>query len=277
MKLRYYNCIKNFPRAQHGKRFDTRSHSVVFRKFIFLSVFILCSRQMLAQDSNATKQEVWPEVNLFYKLNNKFRLFGQYSATKLKNSSYTDGGWAGYLDYFGLPIVRKKLSKEVRDSTNRYYIWLRVGYMYSTTPPNAEDPFKLHTIVTEANFRFYLPYEILLSNKNRFDWRLKDGDFEPRFRPRLTFEKDLRTAYLYFTPNIYGEYYYYFGAKGFNRFRISAGIQTKMTKHIEFETYYVHEFDNGERVNALNALGLRLKFYFKHKEVRERFSKKKKT
>jgi len=275
MKFCYQNCIKNFPRDYRGKELHILNHEFVFRKFTFLSVFLFCSFQILAQDT--TKQEVWPEINLFYKINNSFRLYGLYSATKLKNSSFTDGGWGAYLDYFALPNIRKKLDMNVRDSTRGYYIWLRAGYMYSTTPSDASDPFKLHTFVLEGNFRFYLPYHILLTNKNRFDFRIKDGDYEPRYRPRLTLEKDLRTAYMYFTPNVYVEYYHYFGAKGFDRFRLSAGIQTKFTKHIEFETYYVHEFDNGQRINALDAMGLRLKFYYRHKEVMAKFSKKKKT
>ena len=153
-------------------------------------------------------------------------------------------------------------------------MWLRAGYMYSTTPPESKDPFKLHTIVTESNVRFHLPYHILLTNKNRFDWRIIDGNFEPRYRPRLTFEKDMHTEYLYFTPSIYGEYYVYFNGEGLNRFRISAGIQSKVTSHMEFETYYVHQFDNGKNVNALDAMGLVLKFYFKHKENKKKFSKK---
>ena len=158
MNHRYQNCLKNFPPVFHGKKLLIPVCKGVLRKITFLLLFIFFSSQLLAQDSTATKQEVWPEVNLFYKLNNKFRLYGQYSATKLKNSSYTDGGWAAYLDYFGLPIVRQKL-KEVRDSSNRYYLWLRAGYMYSTTPADAKDPFKLHTLVTEVNFRYYLPYD----------------------------------------------------------------------------------------------------------------------
>ena len=276
MNHRYQNCLKNFPPVFHGKKLLIPVCKGVLRKITFLLLFIFFSSQLLAQDSTATKQEVWPEVNLYYKLNNAFRIYAMYSATKLKNSSYTDGGWGAYLDYFGLPNIRKKLSIAVRDSTRGYYIWLRAGYMYSTTPPDAKDPFKLHTFVAEANFRYYLPYEILLTNKNRFDLRVINGDFEPRYRPRLTLEKDLQTAYMYFTPNIYGEYYVYIGEKGFNRFRLSTGIQVKVTKHIEFETYYVHEFDNGQRVNALNAMGFVLKFYLKHKEVKESFSKNKK-
>jgi hypothetical protein len=43
---------------------------------------------------------------------------------------------------------------------------------------------------------------------------------------------------------------------------------------MEFETYFVHQFDNGENVNSLDAMGLALKFYFKHKEIKRKFSKK---
>jgi hypothetical protein len=240
-------------------------NDTALRKLIFLIILLSCCRQLVAQDSSGTKQEVWPEVNLFYKLNSTLRIYANYSATKLKNSSYTDGGWGLYLDYFAFPVgLRKKIDPDMRDSTRGYYLWLRGGYMYSTTPANSEDPFKLHTIVTEVNLRFHLPYTILLTNKNRFDWRVIDGDFEPRYRPRLTFEKDLHTAYLYFTPNIYGEYYAYLNQKGLNRFRFSAGVQTKFTKHIEFETYYVHEFANGKGVKNLDAMGFVLKFYYRY-------------
>ena len=142
--------------------------------------------------------------------------------------------------------------------------------MYSTTPPESKDPFQLYTFVTEANVRFYLPYDILLTNKNRFDWRIKDGHFEPRYRPRLTFEKEFRTRYMYLTPDIYGEYYVYFNGEKLNRFRLSAGIQTKVTSHIDFKTYYVHQFGNGD-VSSLDALGLEVKFYLNHKEIKKNF------
>lgn len=236
----------------------------VLKNLIFLIILLLCCCQLIAQDSTGTRQEVWPEVQLYYKLNNKLRIYANYSATKLKSSSYTDGGYGAYLDYFTYPSrLRKKIDPNLRDSTRGYFLWLRGGYMYSTTPADSKDPFKLYTIVTEANTRFYLPYHIILTNKNRFDWRIIDGSFEPRYRPRLTLEKDMRTEYLYFTPHIFGEYYVYFNQKGLNRFRLNAGIQTKFTAHIEFETYYTHQFDNGKNANALNAMGLALKFYFK--------------
>jgi len=233
-------------------------------KNVFLIILITSSHALVAQDSTGTKQEVWPEVNVFYKINNKIRLFALYSATKLRNSSYTDGGYGIYVDYFAFPFVRGKIDPNLRDSTRGHYLWLRAGYLYSSTPPESEDPFKENTIVTEYNARYHLPYHILLTNRNRFDWRIINGSFEPRYRPRLVIEKDMRTEYLYFTPSIYGEYYVYFNGGGLNRFRIYAGVQTKFTNHIEFETYYLHQFANGKKVKSLDAMGLVLKFYFKH-------------
>lgn len=122
-----------------------------YKKLIFFIIILLCSRQLVAQDSSGTKQEVWPEVNLFYKLNSKFRVYANYSASKLKNSSYTDGGFGIYLDYFTAARAREKLGFNTRDSTAGYYLWLRAGYLHSSTPPESEDPFKENTFVTEAS------------------------------------------------------------------------------------------------------------------------------
>ena len=246
------------------------------KKLILLNLLLFGASGLFAQDTTETRQEVWPEINLYYKINNKFRIFMMYSATKLKHSSYTDGGFGVYVDYFTIPFVRRALNPNLRDSTKVYNLWLRAGYLYSTTPPESADPFKENTLVTEANGMFHLPYHILLTNRHRFDWRILSGDFEPRYRIRFTFEKEMRTKYLYFTPNIYGEYYVYFNGGGLNRFRLSGGIQTKMTDHLEFEIYYLHQFDNGKNVNSLNAMGFTLKIYLKHKEMKKAFSKKKK-
>jgi hypothetical protein len=243
------------------------------RKIVFLYIpLLLSSGGILAQDSSGTKQEVWPELNLYYKINSKFRIYALYSATKLKNSAYTDGGFGIYLDYYTFPVMRKKLDPNLRDSTRGYYLWVRAGYLYSSTPPESKDPFKENTFVTEANLRFHLPWHILLTNRNRFDWRSLDGQFQPRYRPRLTFEKEMRTEYLFFTPNIYGEYYAYFNASGYNRFRVSAGVDIKVTSHLEFETYFVYQFGNGEKVNDLKAMGLRLKIYLAHKGKKKKVS-----
>jgi hypothetical protein len=162
----------------------------------------------------------------------------------------------------------------MRDTTNGYYLWLRGGYYYSVTPPGSKDPVTENTIVTEANSSFHLPYDILLTNKNRFDWRIVNGDFQPRYRTRLTFEKDMHTDYLYFTPYFYGEYFANLNISHANRFRLCAGAELKVASHLNFESYYLHQFRNNDNVAAVNAIGSMLKFYFDHVQVKKIFSKK---
>jgi hypothetical protein len=54
-----------------------------------------------------TTQQLWPEVDLFNKLNQKFRLLALVSGTRLNKSYYSEGSFAIHLDYFAFPRVRK--------------------------------------------------------------------------------------------------------------------------------------------------------------------------
>jgi len=106
------------------------------------------------------------------------RLITTAPSNQIKNSSYTDGGFGLCVDYFAFPWLRRKIDPAFgMDSTRGYYLWLRGGYLYSSTPKDVVDPISENTILTEANARFYLPYEIMLTNKNRVDWRIVNGDF----------------------------------------------------------------------------------------------------
>ena len=238
-------------------------------------MILIPAQKLLAQDSSGARQEGWPEVNLFYKIDDKLRLHATYSTTRLRNSDYTDGGAGFYLDFFAFGGLRKKFNIPIRDTARGYYLWLRGGYYYSVTPPGSKDPVTENTIVTEANSRFHLPYDILLTNKNRFDWRIINGDFNPRYRARFTFDKDMRTQYLYFNTYFYGEYFANLNLGNSNRFRLCIGEELKVASHINFESYFLYQFKNGNNVDELNAIGMVLKFYLDHQELKQKFSKKK--
>ena len=164
------------------------------------------------------------------------------------------------------------------DSTTKgYYLWLRVGYAHSSTRKDAVDPYEESTLVTEANLRFHLPYSILLTNKNRVDFRFVDGDFTPRYRIKATFEKDMRTDYLQFTPYIYGEYFLDFTNSSGNKSRLCGGAELRVAKHMNFETYILYQFRDAGNVQDLTAVGIVLKFYLDHRQIKQRFSKKERT
>ncbi|HEY6502735.1 MAG TPA: DUF2490 domain-containing protein [Chitinophagaceae bacterium] len=219
--------------------------------------------QSQGQDSVITptiRQELWPEIDAYYRFNDKFRLFGSYSATKLKTSSYTDGGLSINLDYFALPVWRK--SKPRADSTRGSLLWLRGGFAYSHSPKDVENTFTDYTIVTEVSARFYLPWEILLTQRNRFDWRWRNGDFKPRYRAKLNVEKAFKTDYLHFTVYTYGEFFVNINSENPDIFRWALGWEVRASKHLSFETYFVHQFEGSFNSLSVNAVGLAAKIYF---------------
>jgi hypothetical protein len=110
-----------------------------------------------------------------------------------------------------------------------------------------------------------LPADIVLQTRNRLDWRWVNGDFQPIYRPRVKFVRNLRTEYLTFNVYAWSEYFFYLNDNTQDRLRIALGTVIKVLKCMDFETYFMHQFQNKQYVAPLNAVGLQLDFYFKSK------------
>ena len=256
------------------------NQSLCLKKVLLLLALFIAKQVVFGQDSTGTSQQVWPQLNIAYKINEKFRFSVRFQTTRPKNSENDegDGNAKVTLDYFALPWLRgKKIAEALNDSIRGSYLWLRLGYFYRGSPEDAEKPTTENTIITEANGRFNLPLDILLTDKNRLDWRIVNGEFMPRYRARLTFQKDMHTEYLQFTPYVYGEYFLDFKNSGADKFRLCGGTELKVAKDLNFEVYYLYQFDNGKDVNALKAVGFSLNFHFNRHDADKLFSKKKKN
>jgi hypothetical protein len=212
-------------------------------------------------------QEVWPAIDAYLRFNQKWRLYATSAATKKDGSSYSDAAIGVFGDYFASPVgFATKIMPNRADSLPGKFLWLRAGYQYSATPPSSEDPFKESMLVTEANPRFYLPYGMLLTIKNRFDWRFNEGNFNARYRPRLMIEKDMHTEYLFFTATGFLEYYANFGSGSVNRLKSQIGIELRVFKRMNYEVYWNHQFANEPEIQSVDAFGMTLKLYLDKKD-----------
>lgn len=217
--------------------------------------------------SNA--QEVWPSVDAYLKLNQKWRLYGTAAGTKNDGSSYADGALGFFADYFTTPLgYVQKWKPQRSDSLPGKFLWLRFGYQYSATPQSAEDPFKESVLVTEANSRFYLPYKMLLTYKNRLDWRFKNEEFNLRYRPRLMVERDMRTEFLTFTAYGFAEYFFNFGNGQVDKLRSQFGVELRVTKRMNYEVFWNHQFAHVPEVQEVDAFGMTLKIYMDKKDFK---------
>ena len=231
-------------------------------KVLFSGVLLLKLTPLLAQ--NTVEKQIWPEVEAYYRINERFRLYSDISGTR-SNSEFTDGTAGIYLDIFARPWLNARRDETaMSDSSQGYYWWFRAGYSYSDAPPDQKQKV-VNILETETNNSFRLPAEIILQTRNRLDWRWVNKVFEPIYRPRVKFVRNFKTEYLTFNLYVQGEYFFYLNDNTDDRFRLTLGSVIKVLKWLELETYYTHQFQNKQYVAPLNAIGLQLDLYFKSK------------
>jgi hypothetical protein len=225
--------------------------------FILLSLFFADPVQ-----ADDTRTEFWPEVDVYYKLNQKSRLYFSYSATKLDDrQSYADGSLAGYLDFYTLPLVGRRQHPSADESRSKT-LMIRAGYYFVRTPSGSPNPSTEQTPSFEAHTRVPLPYLLLLTDRNRLDFRFIDGDYQPRYRNRLKLERTFKAGRMEVNPYASAEAFYDWKYDKFRRFRYCAGSELALGRHFIFESYYVWQEDTVSSPPHVNAVGMALQFYF---------------
>ena len=242
------------------KRFTRVCRSVLART-AFCLLSISCAVQLQADDAST---EFWPEWDVYLRLNDKSRLFFLYSATKLDNrQTYSDGSFGGHFDVYAVPLLgRRVLRKDHADIARSKSFMVRVGYLFSRTPSGSSDPFSEHTPTVENHWRFQLPGSVLLTDRNRADFRIRDGSYQPRYRNRLKLERTFPAGRLDVTPYAHAEAFYDWRFDKFHRFRYAAGAEVSFGRHIVFESYYLRQRDTVTSPSHVNAIGAALQFYW---------------
>ena len=77
-----------------------------------------------------------------------------------------------------------------------------------------------------------------------------------------------------FTANGFAEYFINFGNAPVNRLRTQLGVEIRVTKHINYEVFWNHQFANQPEIQEVDAFGMCLKIYMDKKD--KIFKKKKK-
>jgi hypothetical protein len=222
------------------------------------------SARLQAQD---IRDEFWPELNLYLKLNEKSRLFFLYSATKLDNrQTHSEGSFGAYFDFYAVPLFRPRLRAAHMDPARSKSLLVRVGYLGSRTPSSdSSDASVEQTPTVEGHGRAPLPWGLLLTDRNRWDFRFVDGDFQPRYRNRLKLERTFEVrcpGITGITPYGHGEAFYDWRFHKFHRFRYAAGLELSLGRHVTLESYYLRQHDTVSAPQHVNAVGFALQLYF---------------
>ena len=224
------------------------------RPACLLVLLLFCSTAP-GQEPPETQKEIWPEIDLYFPLNERFRLV--VTAGSEKASETREGLEAQasvYVDCF------------FRDR-----ITLRAGYRYGFALGD-NTPFSEHRVVLDQTFHKPLQRKFVFSDRNRQELRWINGDFSLRFRNRAKLEKTFVVGKRSLVPYSSGELFYDSRFSTFNRFRVTVGTEFVFAKREMWlmnirrqrvlDVYYLWQADSRSQPKRLHAIGVTFEIHF---------------
>jgi len=173
--------------------------------------------------------EVQPEVDLFYHLADGVRLLLQVQDTAIPSEGNNTLAVGGFVDWFVAPAFRELISP---DKALTHALNLRLGVRYKATlDPGTVGTAQSVAIRFEATPRFFAPWSILLSNRNRFqvNWNLGGNDSATYiYRGRLQAQREFDVGDVGLTPFVNVEFVWQSPPAMWNQFRMEAGLQASV-------------------------------------------------
>ena len=194
--------------------------------------------------TRAAKHEVWPEIDWYFPLKERFRLFVM---AKEERSGEEGKGFktyvGGHLDYF----------------FTKHWL-LRGGYQYGFSSGSG-DPFKEHRFLLELTYSKDLPQKFAVHDRNRQESRIVNGDFSTRFRNRLRLEREFSHGKRSLIPYASGEIFYDTRFDAFNRYHLNADLEFRFKKRTDallnirkqktLDFYYMGQHDSRSTTDIL--------------------------
>lgn len=232
---------------------------------LLLSSALLQMAPALAVDSPSS--EFWPELNVYYGIDERSRLLVTAAATRAMEGAadagkvtFQDGQFTLNFDYTLAPILRKDVP-EAEWSKNRL-LWARVGFDYGTSFTSGPDSFRSYTGLVEMTSRFPLAAEVWLHNRLRVDFRNVNGEASRRYRVRVGLETEASAFGHPYAPYTSVETLYDTRYEKWSRLTWKLGAETPIGGAWRLEPYLAWQFNRpDDSVSRVLALGLTFKVY----------------
>lgn len=226
--------------------------------FHSLSLFLFCT--VVAWLSvHAQSGEVLPELDVHYRVQQHLRLWLQVKGTR-EGGAPSQAEIGPSLDFYLKPWVKLNgaAAFDVDESKSRPLV-LSIGYRYLGSSSTASE----NRLEAVATGNVPLKGELLLSDRNRFDFDWQVEQYSWRYRNRVSFARAIRIRGYHPRPYVSAEFFYDSKYSKWSDTALYAGCFFPVRRHIQFDVYYEHQNNTGKAPNQqLNQLGLALNLLF---------------
>ena len=230
-----------------------------WRSFVWAGLLILSS----GIPARAQTTPVWPEVDAFVTLNDKVRFFF-LATTVQENGVSTEGEFGVNVDLHLKPFRTRPITLLYRlDESKNRLLLVRAGYRNLPSYTGGANENRGVLEVTPRYPLIGLLGHVLVSDRNRVDFRFIEGEYSWRYRNRLSAEREFSIGRVRLGPYTRFELYYDSRFDKWSRSEWTLGSSFPVTQHWEVEAYYDYQNDTSESPHRhTRALGAVTTFYF---------------
>lgn len=168
----------------------------------------------------------------------------------------------------GISIRAKSKFKRLLDAadSDKQHL-LVVGAIYEYSVASEQNSIsREHKLMLDATLRYDLPGKLLLSNRNRFEFRWVNGDYHLRYRNRPAVERSLKFYKRDITPYIASELFWDQRYKKLNMYKFTTGVQVPVYRRTSVEFFYERQYCTTCGTRNTNIFGVNLIIAFKLKK-----------
>jgi hypothetical protein len=218
--------------------------------------------------------ELWPETDIWYRLNPSWRLSSFIPITKYHESKNRDINIYLQADYAWGKTKHLDFVRLIDDNrAAQMKAWLaRGGFMEGWSLGDNAGAYRENLVFAEIHRRIPVGKWFLLSQRLRPElrWLGEDQDFSYRFRYRLMVEKELTSGNCSMVPYINAEPYWDSRYSAFTRVRIIGGTSLSWGPRFAFEGNLTYQHDNHYDTSNLYAVNIILHVYFETKSSKSK-------
>ncbi len=222
---------------------------------ILLVVLAFCSASL----SQTSVSEFWPQINTQIQLPKHFRTTGYVGVQNSEAFPYQQIFAGANLGYQWRRISKDHLINA--DSDKEHTLVFAAGYEYLHTLNSGKLKDESRGLLQGTLAR--RPWSpLLITDRNRVEFRWVNGAYSTRYRNMLTFNYDLKVHRHHFTPYGAAEVYYDGGKGSWNEEQYTAGLEWPFLRVFTMQTYYLRQHCTTCNPVNVNAAGLNLNFFF---------------
>ena len=213
--------------------------------------------------------ELWPETDIWYRINSSWRLSSFIPITKYNESESLDLNVYLHLDYawgHGQKLIKRRLVDQEKEQIMK--VWMvRGGFMEGWNLGNNSSNYAEDMLFAEIHRRTPIKGDVLLSHRFRADarWLGEENDYSYRFRYRFMVEKEFKTAKNSYVPYMNIEPYWDSRYSRFSKTRAIAGMTAMLSPKYAIEGNLTYQYDDTYSTQNLYALNVIFHFFLEKK------------